>query len=84
MTALRSHFLPLNLPEDRWASYFESRAVLVRALHWTIPNPVFSALICRKDQLDGDRRNLRFPINRRLDRPSQTIPASTLTGGAGK
>lgn len=80
MTALRKHLISFDLPVEKWGAYFEARRVLVCALHHTIPDPVFSALICRKDNLDGDRRNLRFPINPRLENASQAIPSLTTSG----
>jgi len=81
-TALQAHLLPLDLPADKWGACYEARYILVRALRKPIPVTIFTAIAGRQDQLDGDRSNLRFPINPRLERPSQAIPASAIAGGA--
>ena len=81
-TALRNHLIPFDLPADKWGAYYEARYVLVRSLRKPVPVTIFTAIVGRQDQLDGDRSNLRFPINSLLKRPSQAIPASAIAGGA--
>ena len=78
MTALRNHLIPFDLPADKRSAYYEARYVLVRGLRNRIPVTIFTAIAGRQDQLDGDWSNLRFPINSRLERPSQAV-AATLT-----
>lgn len=78
MNALRSHLIPFDLPADKLSAYHESQLVLVCALNRPNPVTIFTAIAGRQEQLDGDGRNLRFPINSRLEPPSQAV-TPTLT-----